>query len=321
MKPEVQPYTRKRPPTATLTREQYEASQSDATSSPMLNSVQSFGDFHGGGYHKQTNLSENLSSDKKVLLRERKRHTARRVVSTPYVVLPGYPPRGGPGTPPRGGLGTPPGGTWSGTPPRGSGSPPGGVPGQVPPGGVQVPPGGDPVRYPPRGVRVPPGGYPVRYPPGGVRYPPGGVRVPPPRCLMAFWEMLQSIMGYGYPPPQVWTDKVKLLPSRRTTYAGGKNATQMGSGSSIDIPRFHPYQRRRSALPSHGQMQNFGQRISSHSSHGYNGYGSNMEQSHPQVNTNWHAGDQSYVRNDTALDHSVHRPVFQRIRLSSKFLK
>ena len=27
-----------------------------------------------------------------------------------------------------------------------------------------------------------------------------------PICPMAFWEMLQSIMGYGY-PPQVWTDK------------------------------------------------------------------------------------------------------------------
>ena len=45
---------------------------------------------------------------------------------------------------------------------------------------------------------------------------------------MAFWEMLQSIMGYGYPPPPLWTDRlmegqtrVKTLPSRRTTYAGG----------------------------------------------------------------------------------------------------
>ena len=35
------------------------------------------------------------TNDKKVLLRERKRHTARRVVSTPSVVLTGYPPRGG----------------------------------------------------------------------------------------------------------------------------------------------------------------------------------------------------------------------------------
>ena len=32
------------------------------------------------------------NKNKKVLLRERKRHTARRVVSTPSVVLPGYPP-------------------------------------------------------------------------------------------------------------------------------------------------------------------------------------------------------------------------------------
>ena len=127
------------------------------------------------------------SSNKKVLLRERKRHTARRVVSTLSVVLPGYPP------PPRGGYLT-----------------------QVPPQGGYL------TRVPPRG------GYLTRVPPGGVtwpRYPPrGGTRsggVPdlgtPPR-LMAFWEMLQSIMGYGYPP--LWTDRlmdgqtrVKTLPS------------------------------------------------------------------------------------------------------------
>ena len=70
---------------------------------------------------------------KKVLLRERKRHTARRVASTPYVVLTGYPPSGyppGQGTPPWPGYppgqGTPPqldlagyplGWTWQGTPP------------------------------------------------------------------------------------------------------------------------------------------------------------------------------------------------------------
>ena len=50
------------------------------------------------------------SSYKKVLLRERKRHTARHVASTPYDVLTGYPPRAGyppsreppcQGTPPR----------------------------------------------------------------------------------------------------------------------------------------------------------------------------------------------------------------------------
>ena len=143
--------------------------------------------------------------NKKVLLRERKRHTARRVVSTPSVVLPGYPPQGG-------------GGTRSGTPPPGGVRYPplGGVPGQVP--------GGYPVRYPPPGVRYPPwggylggvqsgtrggtqsgtpqGGYPVRSPPGGypVRYPP-----PPP--------LPHGILGnvakhYGiWVPPPLWTDR------------------------------------------------------------------------------------------------------------------
>ena len=97
-------------------------------------------------------MSQKYLNNKKVLLRERKRHTARCVANTPYVVLTGYPPWGGTrsGTPPPGGSGYPPGrgvpgqvhppggGTWSGTP--------GGCPG--------TPPGGYPVRYPPRG------GYP-----------------------------------------------------------------------------------------------------------------------------------------------------------------
>ena len=65
--------------------------------------------------------------NKKVLLRERKRHTAHRVVSTPSVVLTGYPPpvltwQGTPqqGTPRQGTpwQGTPPSWTWQGTPPR-----------------------------------------------------------------------------------------------------------------------------------------------------------------------------------------------------------
>ena len=42
--------------------------------------------------------------NKKVLLRERKRHTARRVASTPYVVLTGYSPPW-PGCPPLAGPG------------------------------------------------------------------------------------------------------------------------------------------------------------------------------------------------------------------------
>ena len=65
--------------------------------------------------------------NKKVLLRERKRHTARCVANTRYVVLTGYPPGGVPGTP--GGVYPvrypPGGGTRSGTPPGGGlGTPP-----------------------------------------------------------------------------------------------------------------------------------------------------------------------------------------------------
>ena len=51
-----------------------------------------------------------ILSNKKVLLRERKRHTARRVVSTPSVVLTGSPPQQG--TPPWAGF--PPVLTWLG---------------------------------------------------------------------------------------------------------------------------------------------------------------------------------------------------------------
>ena len=87
-----------------------------------------------------------VSIDKKVLLRERKRHTDRRVASTPYVVLTGYPPSQG--TPPARvpplarvppGQGTPrpgypqPGTPWPGYPP-GQGTPPARVPpARVPP--------------------------------------------------------------------------------------------------------------------------------------------------------------------------------------------
>ena len=48
--------------------------------------------------------------NKKVLLRERKRHTTCRVVTTPSVVLTGCPP-------PRLGITPPLGWTWQGTPP------------------------------------------------------------------------------------------------------------------------------------------------------------------------------------------------------------
>ena len=100
--------------------------------------------------------------NKKVLLRECKRHTARRVVNTPSVVLTGYPPH----------------------PDLAGGVPPGRVP----------PPGYPPTRVPPC-QGIPPWLDLAGYPP------------PPTSCPMAFWEMLQSIMGYGYPPLRVWTDK------------------------------------------------------------------------------------------------------------------
>ena len=103
------------------------------------------------------------NNNKKVLLRERKRHTARRVVSTPSVVLTGHPP------PPV--LTWPGGGTLPGTPWQGTPVPPAGYPPLAGPGSVPPLPQLDLVGYPPLGV-----------------------------YSMAFWEMLQSIMGYGYPP-------------------------------------------------------------------------------------------------------------------------
>ena len=94
------------------------------------------------------------------------------------------------------------GGTWPGTPPRGSG---------YPPGGLGTPLG---VRVPPRGVWVPSQ--------GGPGTPPGGVpdRVPPTaswhsgKCCKALWDM-------GTPPPPCgqtdgWMEGqtlVKTLPS------------------------------------------------------------------------------------------------------------
>ena len=112
-----------------------------------------------------------LKLNKKVLLRERKRHTARRVASTPYVVLTGYPPR--PGYPP-----------WQGTPPA-----------RVPPWPGY--PGYPPTRVPLPPARVPPQpGYPTGQgtPPPPTRVPPSRVpphqgtppaRVPPPRLDLA----------------------------------------------------------------------------------------------------------------------------------------
>ena len=126
--------------------------------------------------------------------------------------------------------------SYLGTPPHdlaGGGVPDQGtLPGRVPP--ILTWLGGTWPGYPRAGY--PPPGWTWQVPP-----PPGWTwqgNPPPPRldlagyplpgvCPMAFWEMLQSIMGYGYPPsPPVdrqsdGQTRVKTLPSRRTTYAGG----------------------------------------------------------------------------------------------------
>ena len=93
-----------------------------------------------------------FNENKKVLLRERKRHTARRVVNIPSVVLTGYPPQ----------QGTPP--PWL-----------------------------DLAGYPPQLPHGILGNVEKHY----------GIWVPPRRCGQ--------------------TNKVNLLPSRRTTYADGNN--------------------------------------------------------------------------------------------------
>ena len=98
---------------------------------------------------------------------------------------PGYPP--GQGTPPLARVPHPPG---QGTPPPQSGYPPA----RVHPGQGTPRPGYPLSGYPP-GQDTPPrldlAGYPPQLDLAGY----------PPSCPMAFWEMLQSIMGYGYPPP------------------------------------------------------------------------------------------------------------------------
>ena len=158
-------------------------------------------------------------NNKKVLLPERKRHTARRVVSTPSVVLPGYPPPAG--YPPHPDLAGGEGGyltrvpwlggvPWSGTPPRGrypvstprgvpdQGTPQGGLPDQVPPPRRGEPDQGTPPwpGYPPHPDLA--GGVPDWVPPRPGYPPPAGPRreTPPPaapwhsgKCCKALWDM------------------------------------------------------------------------------------------------------------------------------------
>ena len=131
-------------------------------------------------------------------------------MSTPSVVLPGYPPRGG---------------TRSGTPPGGYPDPPGGYP-DPPGGGTQsgTPRGGTQSGTPQGGTRPPRGGGVTR---SGT--PRGGVpdRVPP---------LPHGILGnvakhYGIWVPPLWTDRwmdgrtdaCQNITFPRTPYAGGNN--------------------------------------------------------------------------------------------------
>ena len=142
-------------------------------------------------YHHEINIfascERNFMLNKKVL-RERKRHTACRAVTTPSVVLTGYPP------------------SWPGWGVPYLSTPPAGYPlaGYLPSWPGQ---GGTLPEYPPS--RVPPG----RVPPVSGPWHSG-------KCCKALWDV-------GTP---LWTDRlmegqthVKTLPSRRTTYVGGKN--------------------------------------------------------------------------------------------------
>ena len=161
-------------------------------------------------------VTRKLISHKKVLLRERKRHTARRVVSTPPVVLTGYPARPG----------------WGGTqvwyplhPDLAGGVPYLGTPQQGTP--------------PPAGPgRVPPQQGTPRLDLAG--YPPA--RVSPPRCLPhGILGNVAKHYGIWVPPRYGQTNKVKLLPSRRTTYAGGKKRVSFTCCNIFTIRVLHQF--------------------------------------------------------------------------------
>ena len=152
--------------------------------------------------------------NKKVLLRERKRHTDRRVASTRYVASVG-----GGGVPPsrsRWGGGHPPSRSrWGGVPPSrsrwGGGAPPHPGPG----GGRGAGQGTPPIQ-----VQVEGGGVGWGTPP----HPgPGGGQGRAPPQSRSRWG------GWGaprVPPPPMWTDKqTENITSSRTTYAVGNNCS------------------------------------------------------------------------------------------------
>ena len=180
--------------------------------------------------------------NKKVPLRERKRHTARRVVSTPSVVLPGYPPRGGTWTPrgypvrypPQGsGTRTPQGYPVRYTPQGGTQTPPGGYQSGTPQGTRSGTPQGGTQSGPPGGVPGPPRGEPVRYPPGGVPGPP-----PLPHGILG---NVAKHYGIWVPPPvdrQIdgWTDACQNITFPRTTYAGGNETKKEETHNCTQLP-------------------------------------------------------------------------------------
>ena len=156
--------------------------------------------------------------NKKVLLRERKRHTTRRVVSTPSVVLTGYPPGRVPPCPDLAGGGS----CWGGYPIPGyphpnlaRGVPYWGYPTWVPPHPDLT--RGYPIWVPPQQGTPWQGTTPHPWqgtphqgtPPAG--YPPAGPgRVPPLRCLP------HGIPGnvakhYGIWVPLLWTDRQRRV--------------------------------------------------------------------------------------------------------------
>ena len=87
---------------------------------------------------------------------------------------------------------------------------------------------------------TPPAGYPLAgYPPPPPAAPG---RVPlPPRCLPhGILGNVAKHYGIWYPPRCGLTNKVKLLPSRRTTYAGGKNSQKGSEDFSQNNLRYFP---------------------------------------------------------------------------------
>ena len=171
-------------------------------------------------YFRQFDFTKSICN-KKVLLRERKRHTNRGVSSTTQW---GTPQPGLTGGVPEVGytLGYPPGQVWLvGYPPLGY--PPGqvwwGVPRTPWPGLIGVPevgyplPGYTPPYWGPPPTRVPPPlGYPhppSQVPPTG----PGSGTPPPPAGPGSGTPLPPGWTWLGYPPPPLGVDILKTLPS------------------------------------------------------------------------------------------------------------